>query len=261
MKTYQCFNDSRCIISKDNPRHICRYCRFKKCLKIGLKISDIRPEVFSMLQGCDEDKFLRKLIKTRNALEFNRMTFSRNRCYSYLCSELPNMDHITSSLFDEAFVFKSFLEHTELSILLYQIFPKDKIVKYFFLTWVLLELIFVNLHKGYSDSNILYFVDGNFWKLNEDYFIKLYRTDPSLRDVEIVVNHGLKRYIKEHELTQKFRNLKVDYTDYTIFMILAITNIAISKSTNSTQAQIILRPYLNQLFKTLINSESLSLSR
>uniref|UniRef100_A0A914DWL0 Uncharacterized protein n=1 Tax=Acrobeloides nanus TaxID=290746 RepID=A0A914DWL0_9BILA len=78
-KVYTCRYEERCQIDKAG-RNICRSCRFRKCLEVGMEPDAIRP---------DRDKTGRQKNPRRSTSQASQNTNEGNRLYS--CSELSNV--------------------------------------------------------------------------------------------------------------------------------------------------------------------------
>ena len=43
-KEYECIGDQRCIIDEAQRKRCCSYCRFQKCLRVGMKPEAVRKD-------------------------------------------------------------------------------------------------------------------------------------------------------------------------------------------------------------------------
>lgn len=125
----------------------------------------------------------------------------------------------------------------------------------------MLEASFVNLK--YTEAKVLYYIDENFLRMDSEYLAKLYQTDSKLEDPVLAARHGLDQYLVNLEWIKHLQDNKIDITEYSIILLLVVTNISkldyvinmrilvLTRFDECKYARVKLRPYLNQIFKSL----------
>ncbi|KAI6174572.1 Nuclear receptor subfamily 2 group E member 1 [Aphelenchoides bicaudatus] len=72
-KSYICIRGKRCDVTQETSRHICKYCRFSRAIRVGMNIAAVftRPPQ-NDFDAFEENALLRKLTECRNAVFVDR---------------------------------------------------------------------------------------------------------------------------------------------------------------------------------------------
>jgi len=72
-KSYICVRGKNCDVTQETSRHICKYCRFSRAIKVGMNIAAVftRPPQ-NDFSAFEENLLLRKLLECRNAVFVDR---------------------------------------------------------------------------------------------------------------------------------------------------------------------------------------------
>ncbi|KAI6221461.1 Nuclear receptor domain-containing protein [Aphelenchoides fujianensis] len=71
-RRYTCVKGKACSISYADARHICRYCRFERCIKLGMNIQSVFVRSTDEYRHFDADSPLRQILLAQRATFVNR---------------------------------------------------------------------------------------------------------------------------------------------------------------------------------------------
>ncbi|KAI6227330.1 Nuclear hormone receptor family member nhr-6 [Aphelenchoides fujianensis] len=229
-KRYLCRQSADCNIEQAKHKRRCPYCRFERCVALGMDVSKILVRLSN-----EAEKPLRQLIICRRANYTSRRKNSINLFGSFLGYEaMKNQPRNAESLIRataiEKLVMMEFLRNVGL-------IEADQcngqfessICGVLLHTWLVCESIFfTRFHSGQS-SKQLYYPDESFIRLDPDYLELYYRSNGSIRDPDLIARSALPLLSKVIESADLLTKERIDEQETAALLSLLLNRRVIQK--------------------------------
>ncbi|CAD5216979.1 unnamed protein product [Bursaphelenchus okinawaensis] len=216
-KKYLCREYGNCQIYMTKHKRRCAYCRFERCVKVGMNVSKLmtrlaRDNEYPLSQLMFNFKGIFSSRKRNAIIQLGNL--ARLECMA----EQPRTSaSLIRATMVEISVMKEFLRNTNfIQCLEYNTdyeFQK-KLCSTLLHTWLTMHSVFSTRSNQGHKTKKLYFVDNSYLNVNEDVVVNYYSTNKNLSDPFFVAVNGMplmksvfdaageldKNHIDEHEL-------------------------------------------------------------
>ncbi|KAI6229373.1 Nuclear receptor domain-containing protein [Aphelenchoides besseyi] len=249
-KSYQCTREKECDIRADEPRHQCRFCRFQRCIQMGMVISAVsiqRPEESTSTS----DGFLQQLLHCRRAIYVNRYR-STLKAYAgqhkliRFGKQNPNFLHTTLAAHSEYAVLREYLRSSGFPEIGIDGIQLEVLVQSFFYNWVCFTSALNTCRNNGHETNHAYFVDESHVSINED-ALELYHKTCWLNDPVLVARVSLDTLETAVNAAIKFSKARLDEAEMTVICHLMALRKAQTLFPENTNIQL----SINLLFENL----------
>jgi hypothetical protein len=250
-KSYVCTREKECSIRSDEPRHQCRFCRFQRCVVMGMCISSVtiqpRPEEHASFI----DNPLQQLLHCRRGMFVNRYRSTlkayagQHKLIKFGKSD-PNFLHTTLAVHAEYAVLREYLRSSGFPEIDIDGTKLDQLTQAFFYSWVCFTSAANTCRNNGQETNHAYFVDESHVRINEDalerYHKTCWLTDPAL--VARVSFDVLKVAVNA---AVKFHRARLDEAEMTVICHL----MALRKASILFPDNVHIQANINALFESL----------
>ncbi|KAI6189168.1 Nuclear receptor domain-containing protein [Aphelenchoides besseyi] len=249
-KSYQCTREKACDIRADEPRHQCRFCRFQRCIQMGMVISAVsiqRPKESTSTS----DGFLQQLLHCRRAIYVNRYR-STLKAYAgqhkliRFGKQNPNFLHTTLAAHSEYAVLREYLRSSGFPEIGIDGIQLEVLVQSFFYNWVCFTSALNTCRNNGHETNHAYFVDESHVSINED-ALELYHKTCWLNDPVLVARVSFDTLKTAVNAAIKFSKARLDEAEMTVICHLMALRKAQTLFPENTNIQL----SINLLFENL----------
>ncbi|KAI6184697.1 Nuclear receptor domain-containing protein [Aphelenchoides bicaudatus] len=198
-RRYICVRGKQCKLSFGNPRHMCRYCRFQRCILAGMEISAIFVQSNDEFRSFALDSPLRKILLAQRATFVNRYSaqlkaYGNDHTVLQLGVENPTFSQTTATIASEFSVLLEYLLTTgfatDLGLSMQEIVT---LAKANFYNWLCYQAIVNTLSHNFTYRNsghkrkMGFFVDESHIQLDDKSIEAYVKTMPGLLDYESAI--------------------------------------------------------------------------
>ncbi|KAI6176330.1 Steroidogenic factor 1, protein [Aphelenchoides bicaudatus] len=247
-KRYICRQSMDCNILEAKHKRRCPYCRFQRCINIGMDVTKILVRLSN-----ESENPLRKFVVCRRANYTSRRKHAIN-----LFDSLSNYE----SMKDQPRDAKSLIRATVIEKQVMQEYFRNvgiiepelwgtpietEFCSILLHSWLVFEsVLFTRLHSGHEKKQ-LYYPDESFIKLNENNLVSYYKSNHSLRDPELVARSSqmlLQNVLKSALLLE---TMEIDEHETASLFVLLLLRAVTKRIGANKKAQ----EWVNQTFKQL----------
>ncbi|KAI1715196.1 zinc finger, c4 type (two domains) domain-containing protein [Ditylenchus destructor] len=230
-KSYICRRGKNCSVQGNEPRHMCRFCRFQRCIQSGMLISAVLAPLATDAPGSNES-FLKRVVLARRANFVNRVRATVQAYGGY--QNMPQMankhkDCITAryAIRAETRVVKEFINCSGLFAgSKIRNVCSDTLAQNFFFSWILVESLLNTTKNVGFRTNQFYFVDESYLQVNEDRLAQYYSTDPNMKNNANVARHATEYFLEVLALSAKFHEARLDEEEQAALSLILIISTA-----------------------------------
>ncbi|KAI1712517.1 zinc finger, c4 type (two domains) domain-containing protein [Ditylenchus destructor] len=238
-KSYICRRGKNCSLQENEPRHMCRFCRFQRCIQSGMLISAVLAPLAIDAPGSN-DSFLKRVVFARRANFVNRVRATVQVYGGY--QNMPQMankhkDCVTAkyAIRAETRVVKEFINSSGLFAgSKIRNVCSDALVQNFFFSWVLVESLLNTTKNVGFRTNQFYFIDESYLQVNEDRLAQYYLTDPNMINNANVARHATEYFLEVLALSAKFHEARLDEEEQAALSLILIISTARQLLNNKT---------------------------
>ncbi|KAI6243373.1 hypothetical protein M3Y99_00131800 [Aphelenchoides fujianensis] len=254
-KSYKCRKQNSCVLKKMRGRTICKDCRFRACLEVGMTMKAVEPKrpQSAALRPLDSSNSLQSLLKCLRSNFVTRykatiFVYGDQQHFKNVANTIKTADSMLKANNAEIHVLQSFLFNSGL------ITNDDKrtgfanqMLQATLLTWITCESLFANIKQLSFRTNRCYFLDDSYIPLDWETVLDYYRGYHMLFPEE-VARHAMVFYEKVRDLAEKMHSQRVDEVEMAVFTLILVLKHAISLNGRNVDTY---RDRLNDLFKHL----------
>ncbi|CAD5227463.1 unnamed protein product [Bursaphelenchus xylophilus] len=249
-KSYKCRKGNKCELKKVKGSSICKYCRFQKCLEIGMIMKAVEPK---RIERCVENLngILGRLLRCRQAAFTDRYK-STIDVYGGIKSYKPmanrQKDGISALMASKAefSVLRAFFRNSDFTRHLpqgYDLLLSQRQL----LTWITCEAVYSNIkHRGFHIGRC-YYVDESYMVVDTATVKKYLDSYPGLTHTEALIPYTLRFYSAIAKVSEVMYNAHVDEEEVTaLSAIIMLKEISTLVGRNKD-----IDDRLNQIFRAL----------
>ncbi|KAI6176300.1 putative Nuclear hormone receptor,putative [Aphelenchoides bicaudatus] len=253
-KSYKCRRQNSCSLSKIKGKTICKYCRFKKCLDVGMVMRAVESKRSRTIEEKTDASPLQALVRClhSNFTIRHKATidiYGGQKNFKNMSNTVKSADSMLKANNAEIAVLQSFLHNSGL------ITPEDRksgfanrFLQSTLMTWITCESLYANIKQLSFRTNRCYFLDDSYITLNEDQVLSYYRGYRLLWPEEVTRN-SMCFYKLIRDLAEKMHNSRIDDYELAVFTLILLLKHGISMST--APKSLFYQEKLNELFKDL----------
>uniref|UniRef100_A0AC34QME3 Nuclear receptor domain-containing protein n=1 Tax=Panagrolaimus sp. JU765 TaxID=591449 RepID=A0AC34QME3_9BILA len=279
-RTYSCSHHGNCTLISELIRRMCRFCRFKKCLKVGmqesevlslgssgkLKLKDKKSKTDEIKQEVElspkmmkfdhdsiyypfEDDIIKKLKISTVAVIHNRLTMTNMQTLKreYL-SDLPSL---SKNVAIEANLFKLFFNSTGLVDYVDPCEMHENIVP-ICRDWMVIQMMMNTLQLQGNLSNRMIFMNYSYMPVTEHGTLGWYASDPEIsHDPLTMARIGFPMWGRVLENVGHLHQANLSSIDLSVFLVLAVINVIIKHSKDSVKTRMNLAPFMDKIFRVM----------
>ncbi|KAH7723956.1 CRE-NHR-53 protein [Aphelenchoides avenae] len=231
-KNYVCKARKNCALRFDAEKQMCKFCRFRKCLDVGMQISAVTA-VCPERTPSYADNPLKRLILCRKAIFVSR---HRATAIVYGGQEnVPEMSNRPKTAYDcgmalraEFIVVCDFLRDSGVL----DCFDGDRdficqsLAAVFLYSWQVYENAANTLKNFGHHSRRMFCINESYVDVTESALEAFYRTDPRISDQPHVVRHGMTYYNAVLDMARKLSQARLDETENAVLTFILLVNSA-----------------------------------
>uniref|UniRef100_A0A1I7S7P1 Nuclear receptor domain-containing protein n=1 Tax=Bursaphelenchus xylophilus TaxID=6326 RepID=A0A1I7S7P1_BURXY len=247
-KKYICREFGNCQIYMTKNKRRCAYCRFEKCVKVGMNVSKLMTRLTR-----ENDDPLRQLMYCHRGIYTSRKRNAIIQLGSLVKLEcMAEQPRTSASLIQatlvEISVMKEFLRTSNfIPCNMYDTKFEGTMCSTLLHTWLTMHSIFATrFNKGYT-SRKLYFVDNSYLHVTEESVIDYYSTNKMISDPKFVGINSMPLLNKVLEAAKKLDQFHVDEHELLILTMLVVIRASICRMGQSKYFM----EWQNRLFKEI----------
>ncbi|KAH7716993.1 hypothetical protein AAVH_15578 [Aphelenchoides avenae] len=223
-KQYFCKKGKRCmtrgLLQKNN---ICKYCRFQKCVQVGMRLTTTHTCSKSRLELIRAaDSPLQRLILCRKATFVNRMrelakVFGGQQNIPPMANSLVETRTMSLAVVAERDVLRQYFRDSGLLEVNLPQICLDKLVANVFNTWVIYENFLFTVRNCGHLTDTVYFLNESYLPVNEESTAEFYRGNPSITNVAVAARHGMDYSAEFLRVACKFHKARLDEAEQAVF--------------------------------------------
>ncbi|KAH7697403.1 hypothetical protein AAVH_35513 [Aphelenchoides avenae] len=208
------------LLQKNN---ICKYCRFQKCVQVGMRLTTTPTSSKSRLELIRAaDSPLQRLILCRKATFVNRVrelakVFGGQKSIPLMANSLVETRTMSLAVVAERDVLRQYLRDSGLLEGSIPGICLDKLVANVFNTWVIYENILFTVRNCGHLTDTVYFLNESYLPVNEESTAEFYRGNPSILNVAVAARHGMDYSAEFLQVASKFHKARFDEAEQATF--------------------------------------------
>uniref|UniRef100_A0A915DVG1 Nuclear receptor domain-containing protein n=1 Tax=Ditylenchus dipsaci TaxID=166011 RepID=A0A915DVG1_9BILA len=211
-KAYICKKKKSCVLQGTEPRHMCKFCRFQKCIQSGMMISNVMAPLTSQ-SATSSNNYLSTVVLARRANFVNRIRATLQAYGGH----------------DKIILMAN--KHKDAASAAKAVKAETRVVKEFLVCCGIRAEHFSNLcmttlmHDLFFSWILFLFIDESYLDVNEPRMVIYYSTDPNIRHPGSVARHAVEYFKEVVQLSAKFHEARLDDMEQAaLSLILIITS-------------------------------------
>ncbi|CAD5213934.1 unnamed protein product [Bursaphelenchus xylophilus] len=260
-KTYLCVRGKRCDVVSGEPRHMCKFCRFQRCIWNGMCINSVfsRPSNQDDVEEIRERNLLQTLIHCRNATFVERFSANiktndgRQNDIAF-GTRFYDAEHTVKASQSEFMVVLNYLKMAGFRRFGLDNLALTRLAVSLFYQWVCFTSITVTLRNGGHNINEVYFVDESHHPVNEatvHAYVKSFASVIGIPadsvDWTKPAEYCMEYYHYKLAAAKKLHMARLDDTELSVMLHIMAVKMAIRAFPENSQ----LNPHLNNVFEGL----------
>ncbi|KAI6184693.1 Nuclear receptor domain-containing protein [Aphelenchoides bicaudatus] len=226
-REYTCVNDPvRCSVNDyygSPPRHMCKLCRFSRCINGGMRMQHIVDRTIDEFKSLKSESFLRKIMVSQRGTFTSRYAAQLQAYGGNAAMVKMGKDNVVFAnkivISTEFIVLSEYLAgFAELGL------SKTEIVqlaKELFHTWLTFRAVTSTLKNTTSNQNdICYFVDDSFVKVEKQALYDYVKSCPGLYDYELSARYAFKCCSDKVAYANRMRDAQMEDLEQSVLFYL-----------------------------------------
>ncbi|KAH7715231.1 early growth response protein 1-like protein [Aphelenchoides avenae] len=211
-QSYQC----TCRMPYLRMKKGCRHCRFRLCIDVGMRVSDVKCS--KVVLRSDYDTLLSTVLLCRNRLYVTRGAYLR--------------DSMRMRVDDSPYRAVPLAEYRVLEVFWNDCLPKAGcfgpgvspavMTDHFYAIWFLLELLLATVRHGRLETELCYMDHATTVRSNSDWLTEFHRQDEHIKDPNGLAVHTSKTCAQALQLARRIKKASFDDHEVTAILLLLI---------------------------------------
>ncbi|KAI6204646.1 hypothetical protein M3Y94_00700200 [Aphelenchoides besseyi] len=242
---YTCSHNKTCDIIESDGRTLCKFCRFKSCIRKGMNIGAVVSSKLPLIPNLPGDSLLWRVVVAQRSTYLSRYqslirSYGGNQAITKMGVENPTCLHISIAVASEVPVLLEYLKVTGFKEIAKHEDDFQQLSKALFYPWLCFTVVMHNLRNSGHRRNVAFVVDESFIKVNWETVGLMISSCHGLRNCQTVLDYTMRYYTTCLEMASRLHSLHFeDFEHSAIFHIFALQLTSkILKNNSSVRSQL-----------------------